>query len=92
LQNSVHQRLVKRDDKQISDLPLEATKEVLPNQSSLGWKNDANKNLPGIRELYLRWPNAKWYIMVDDDTYVGGDYFQFNNCKSVRGCAECYLL
>ncbi|KAI8905174.1 hypothetical protein EDD86DRAFT_182583, partial [Gorgonomyces haynaldii] len=45
-------------------------KEVIPDESSLGWKADAHKNMPGYRELYNRFPNADWYVMIDDDTYV----------------------
>lgn len=42
----------------------------MPDESSLGWKSDAHKNLPGFRELYNRYPKADWYIMLDDDTYL----------------------
>ncbi|KAI8817974.1 uncharacterized protein EV422DRAFT_499426, partial [Fimicolochytrium jonesii] len=43
---------------------------VNPDESSTGWKSDGHKNLPGFRELYTRFPDAAWYIMLDDDTYV----------------------
>uniref|UniRef100_A0A7S1T5I8 N-acetylgalactosaminide beta-1,3-galactosyltransferase n=1 Tax=Compsopogon caeruleus TaxID=31354 RepID=A0A7S1T5I8_9RHOD len=35
-----------------------------------GWRGDKDKNLPGFLALYYRFPSAKFYIMVDDDTYV----------------------
>jgi hypothetical protein len=41
-----------------------------PPQTSNGWDNDAHKNLPGLRLIYERFPEAEWYIMFDDDTYV----------------------
>ena len=43
---------------------------VIPNQNSEGWKSDAHKNLPGFQKLYKAFPKAKWYIMIDDDTYL----------------------
>lgn len=36
----------------------------------MGWKTDAHKNLPGFRILREKFPDAKWYIMLDDDTYL----------------------
>ncbi|KAJ3326267.1 hypothetical protein HDV06_000143 [Boothiomyces sp. JEL0866] len=47
-----------------------AVEEVIPDEASEGWKSDAHKNLPGFRQLYEHYPNADWYIMIDDDTYV----------------------
>ncbi|KAJ3272991.1 hypothetical protein HDV01_004897 [Terramyces sp. JEL0728] len=44
--------------------------EIVPDEASEGWKSDAHKNLPGFRQLYQHYPNADWYIMIDDDTYV----------------------
>ncbi|KAJ3262026.1 hypothetical protein HK103_003869 [Boothiomyces macroporosus] len=44
--------------------------EVVPDEASEGWKSDAHKNLPGFRQLYEHYPNADWYVMIDDDTYV----------------------
>ncbi|KAJ3025011.1 UNVERIFIED_CONTAM: hypothetical protein HDU68_007559 [Siphonaria sp. JEL0065] len=35
-----------------------------------GWKKDAHKNLPGFQVLYETFPNADWYFMIDDDTYM----------------------
>ncbi|KAI8853722.1 hypothetical protein BC829DRAFT_382001 [Chytridium lagenaria] len=43
---------------------------VIPAESSLGWKLDAHKNLPGFEYLYKTYPDADWYIMIDDDSYV----------------------
>ncbi|KNE54909.1 hypothetical protein AMAG_00853 [Allomyces macrogynus ATCC 38327] len=45
-------------------------REILPDQKSQGWKLDAHKNIPAVKEMYKRFPNAKWYIMIDDDSYV----------------------
>ncbi|KAJ3052120.1 hypothetical protein HDU99_008244, partial [Rhizoclosmatium hyalinum] len=35
-----------------------------------GWKADAHKNLPGLQVLAEKYPDADWYLMIDDDTYV----------------------
>ncbi|KAJ3016416.1 UNVERIFIED_CONTAM: hypothetical protein HDU68_012227 [Siphonaria sp. JEL0065] len=43
---------------------------IVPNIQSSGWKNDANKNLPGLKKLYETYPDANWFMMIDDDTYV----------------------
>ncbi|KAJ1560649.1 hypothetical protein HK405_006386, partial [Cladochytrium tenue] len=47
-----------------------AAEKVTVDSSSAGWKLDAHKNLPGIRLLRERFPDADWYLMIDDDTYV----------------------
>lgn len=31
---------------------------------------DSEKNLPGLETLYRTFPNADWYIMIDDDTFI----------------------
>jgi len=38
--------------------------------NQLGWQLDVYKNIPAFKLLYETYPNAKWYMMVDDDTYV----------------------
>jgi len=38
--------------------------------TKLGWQLDVYKNIPAFKLLYDTFPNAKWYMMVDDDTYV----------------------
>lgn len=38
--------------------------------SKIGWRLDLYKNIPGFKLLYEKFPQAKWYMMVDDDTYV----------------------
>lgn len=48
--------------------------EVVPDEESIGWKADAHKNFPGFQELYTQFPNASWYIMIDDDTYLYMEY------------------
>ncbi|KAI8817372.1 uncharacterized protein EV422DRAFT_500154 [Fimicolochytrium jonesii] len=47
-----------------------ASDSVQVDESSQGWKSDSHKNLPGFRELWNRFPDADWYVMLDDDTYV----------------------
>jgi hypothetical protein len=44
--------------------------EQIPDESTVGWKSDAHKNIPGFVVLYNRYPNAEWFMMIDDDTYV----------------------
>ncbi|KAI9223915.1 hypothetical protein BC828DRAFT_412802 [Blastocladiella britannica] len=44
--------------------------DVKPNESSKGWKMDAHKNIPAMREMYKAYPNAEWFVMIDDDTYL----------------------
>jgi hypothetical protein len=44
--------------------------QVIPNEKSTGWKSDTHKNLPGFDHLYTKFPNADWYIMIDDDTFL----------------------
>ncbi|KAJ3223581.1 hypothetical protein HK099_000931, partial [Clydaea vesicula] len=41
-----------------------------PGEKTEGWKMDAHKNLPGFVQLYNKIPEADWYIMLDDDTYM----------------------
>ncbi|GJQ12080.1 hypothetical protein GpartN1_g3871.t1 [Galdieria partita] len=31
---------------------------------------DSEKNLPGLATLYRTFPDAEWYIMIDDDTFI----------------------
>jgi hypothetical protein len=51
-------------------LAKRAADEIIPDQNSKGWKSDAKKNIPGYKVLYEKFPNADWYIMIDDDTYL----------------------
>ncbi|KAL7749893.1 hypothetical protein RI367_004769 [Sorochytrium milnesiophthora] len=44
--------------------------DLIPDQASRGWRLDAHKNLPAFREMYHRYPDGKWYVMIDDDTYM----------------------
>ncbi|KAI8826509.1 hypothetical protein BJ741DRAFT_671289 [Chytriomyces cf. hyalinus JEL632] len=55
---------------------------VVPGQKAKtkGWTLDAHKNLPAFRLLYNKFPNADWYIMIDDDSYI----FLFRGCDGVR--------
>jgi len=54
----------------INSLGFISKEAIVPDNNSEGWKSDAHKNLPGFKELYRRYPRAKWYIMIDDDTYL----------------------
>ncbi|KAJ3295495.1 hypothetical protein HDU79_009008 [Rhizoclosmatium sp. JEL0117] len=47
-------------------------KRVISGQdvSTDGWQADAHKNLPGFQVLVETYPDADWYLMIDDDTYV----------------------
>jgi len=38
-----------------------------------GWLVDTKKNMPGFLKLYQEFPDKKWYIMADDDTYFFAD-------------------
>lgn len=40
-----------------------------------GWRGDKDKNLPGFHLLVNRFPAARFYVMVDDDTYLFLDNF-----------------
>jgi Fringe-like len=40
-----------------------------------GWRGDKDKNLPAFHLLRTVYPGKKWYIMVDDDTYLFLDHF-----------------
>ncbi|KAJ1555106.1 hypothetical protein HK405_003222 [Cladochytrium tenue] len=44
--------------------------QITADASSIGWQRDAHKNLPGLRVLHDRFPEADWYLMIDDDSYV----------------------
>ncbi|KAJ3393628.1 hypothetical protein HDU84_001403 [Entophlyctis sp. JEL0112] len=39
-------------------------------ENTAGWRADAHKNIPGFELLYETFPDASWYFMIDDDTYV----------------------
>lgn len=38
--------------------------------SADGHSRDHEKNIPALAELWNRFPDASWYILVDDDTYI----------------------
>ncbi|KAJ3129734.1 hypothetical protein HK101_005190 [Irineochytrium annulatum] len=61
----------KRDDVSPShQLARRIDSKVTVQESSQGWKLDAHKNLPGFEALYKTYPNADWYMMIDDDSYL----------------------
>jgi len=43
--------------------------------NSAGWRGDKDKNLPTLHLLKTTFPKAKWYILLDDDTYLFLDNF-----------------
>ena len=62
---------LKKLSAQVTLKPTKNTGDSLvPDNDSVGWKFDAHKNLPGFVLLYKTYPNAKWYVMIDDDTYI----------------------
>jgi hypothetical protein len=40
-----------------------------------GWRGDKDKNLPAFHLLRTLYPDKKWYVMLDDDTYIFLDAF-----------------
>lgn len=38
--------------------------------SRSGWRGDKDKNLPAMHALRTAFPNKKWYLLLDDDTYM----------------------
>ncbi|KAK0739335.1 hypothetical protein B0T21DRAFT_382392 [Apiosordaria backusii] len=51
---------------------VESGNEELAGELSkeFGWELDALKFLPGLEFAYERWPDKKWYLLVDDDTFL----------------------
>lgn len=35
-----------------------------------GWRGDKDKNLPALHLLRRTFPGKKWYLLLDDDTYI----------------------
>jgi hypothetical protein len=87
-------------DNGLKDVPEPVQqKEVVPDQISEGWTTDAHKNLPGYKHLYDTYPDAEWFVMIDDDTYLFMENLQrflsshnpdgkhyFGSATSFRGC------
>ncbi|KAI0559700.1 hypothetical protein FGB62_139g22 [Gracilaria domingensis] len=55
-----------------------------------GWKGDKDKNLPTVHLMRTAYPGKKWYILLDDDTYIFLENFakyisreEFNNDEAV---------
>ena len=40
-----------------------------------GWRGDKDKNLPALHLLRTTFPGKKWYLLLDDDTYIFLDNF-----------------
>ena len=47
-----------------------ASDEQKPNEKNEGWKLDAGKNFNGFKKMHIDFPDSKWFIMLDDDTYL----------------------
>ena len=64
------ENLIKLNKQEAIEKLAEHTDSLVPNEKSVGWKFDAHKNLPGWVLLYEKYPEAEWYVMIDDDTYL----------------------
>ena len=65
--------LVQAEPLQYADFLARAPAQVrkrTPGQKTKGWFGDQHKNLPAFRRAMQLYPQAKWYFMIDDDTYV----------------------
>ncbi|CAN8071242.1 unnamed protein product [Agarophyton chilense] len=40
-----------------------------------GWRGDKDKNLPAVHLMRTLYPGKKWYVLLDDDTYMFLDNF-----------------
>ncbi|KFA66500.1 hypothetical protein S40285_00709 [Stachybotrys chlorohalonatus IBT 40285] len=51
---------------------VESGDEAMANRlgQSFGWELDALKFIMGLELVYKQMPNKKWYIILDDDTYL----------------------
>jgi len=61
------------EDLGISELLKNIKEEDAPvffGEVSDSFRLDSEKNLPGLETLYRTFPNADWYIMIDDDTFI----------------------
>lgn len=63
-----YEQEVNKSSQRIERRGLDEQVEV--DENSIGWKSDAHKNFPGLKLLWNRFPNADWYVMIDDDTYL----------------------
>ncbi|KAJ3227495.1 hypothetical protein HDU81_006713 [Chytriomyces hyalinus] len=65
----------KNDVDRRSDLSFERRDRVVSGQDiqADGWKADAHKNLPAFKLLFEKYPDADWFLMIDDDSYVYWD-------------------
>ncbi|BFZ55533.1 hypothetical protein PYCC9005_002574 [Savitreella phatthalungensis] len=50
--------------------PLSFNDKAKPGGFSGGWQVDGLKFIPGFQQAYQVFPNAKWFLGIDDDTYV----------------------
>ncbi|KAJ3364172.1 hypothetical protein GGF32_002552 [Allomyces javanicus] len=69
-------RLTKRNDQAKPKLG-----ENKPDQNNDGWRGDANKFLPGLMAMHEAYPDAPWYIFVDDDSYLVMENLHFHLTK-----------
>ncbi|KAL3149239.1 hypothetical protein ABBQ32_002058 [Trebouxia sp. C0010 RCD-2024] len=52
-----------------SDAASEAQPDSLTSPYNY-YPHSAHKVLPGFNLMHAHWPNASWYVMVDDDTFI----------------------
>ncbi|OIW35397.1 family 31 glycosyltransferase [Coniochaeta ligniaria NRRL 30616] len=64
-----YERIVKYND-MTEAIRSGRSEEAKAATKSFGWELDALKFIPGMDLAYQRMPDKKWYIMVDDDTYL----------------------
>lgn len=48
----------------------DAQSHVPAGTNNEGWQMDAFKPMPALQLAYNRFPDAKWFFLIDDDTYV----------------------
>ncbi|KAL2074848.1 hypothetical protein VTL71DRAFT_8627 [Oculimacula yallundae] len=49
---------------------LDVDENVPDSILNLGWELDILKHIPALELLYNTHPHKKWYLMIDDDTYI----------------------
>lgn len=55
-----------------------------------GWRGDKDKNLPILHMLATTFPGKKWYMLLDDDTYVFLENFARYTHKHAKGNKAVY--
>ncbi|KAJ3108127.1 hypothetical protein HDU96_007675 [Phlyctochytrium bullatum] len=64
-------RVERRSDVETPHVARRGLPDQIANvEATHGWATDAHKNLPGFQVLHHKFPDAEWYLMIDDDTYL----------------------